>query len=496
LVDSQSQRRAEDLLDSIFKVATELVRGERASLLLREDNSTDFVIARAVGLADDVMRRVRVKTGEGVVGLVAQSKRPLLVRHVSSAPIQSGEGTYRSDSFVSVPILVGDDSRGVLSVTDRNDGQPFDDADLETLELLAGHIGQVLVMQEQGEALQRLAETDPLTWLFNRRHFDRRLEAETNRALRAEHLLALLMIDVDRFKLYNDRYGHAVGDEVLKAVASAVKQAVPGLHIHAFSPLEVAQGAQTLGLPVDRFLGRLRDAGLGSLPGTAAEVLDDEVRVTLCPDKLRTDEWLAVVRAAHRLGIRTTSTIMYGHIEQPRSWARHLLRLRALQQETGGFTEFVPLPFVHMEAPIYLKGRARRGPTFREAVLMHAVSRLALHPHITNIQASWVKMGPEGLAACLRAGANDAGGTLMNESITRAAGGEMGQELPPAEMERIIGRIGRVPWQRTTLYQDVPAERRGAWRDAPPLAPILLTPVKRYEGRGALSELRPIGGPR
>ncbi len=285
------------------------------------------------------------------------------------------------------------------------------------------------------------------------------------------------------------------GDTYIR-IADAVKQAVPGLHIHAFSPLEVAQGAQTLGLPVDRFLGRLRDAGLGSLPGTAAEVLDDEVRVTLCPDKLRTDEWLAVVRAAHRLGIRTTSTIMYGHIEQPRSWARHLLRLRALQQETGGFTEFVPLPFVHMEAPIYLKGRARRGPTFREAVLMHAVSRLALHPHITNIQASWVKMGPEGLAACLRAGANDAGGTLMNESITRAAGGEMGQELPPAEMERIIGRIGRVPWQRTTLYQDVPAERRGAWRDAPPLAPILLTPVKRYEGRGALSELRPIGGPR
>src|SRR5256886_12578148 len=172
------------------------------------------------------MRRVRVKAGEGVVGLVAQSRRLLLVRHMSSAPIQSGEGTYRSDSFVSVPILVGDDSRGVLSVTDRNDGKPFDDTDLETLELLAGHIGQVLVMQEQGEALQRLAETDPLTWLFNRRHFDRRLEAETNRALRAEHLLALLMLDIDRFKHYNDRYGHAVGDQVLTAVATALKQAV------------------------------------------------------------------------------------------------------------------------------------------------------------------------------------------------------------------------------------------------------------------------------
>ena len=270
------------------------------------------------------------------------------------------------------------------------------------------------------------------------------------------------------------------GDTYLR-IAEAVKQAVPGLHIHAFSPLEVAQGAQTLGIPVDRFLSRLRDAGLGSLPGTAAEVLDDEVRATLCPDKLRTDEWLAVVRAAHGLGIRTTSTIMYGHIEQPRSWARHLLRLRALQQETGGFIEFVPLPFVHMEAPIYLKGKARQGPTFREAVLMHAVARLALHPHITNIQASWVKMGPQGLAACLRAGANDAGGTLMNESITKAAGGEMGQELPPAEMERIITSIGRIPRQRTTLYADVPAERRGAWADAAPLLPLVLTPVKRYE---------------
>src|SRR5437899_6237954 len=226
LVDSQSQSRAEDLLDSIFKVATELVRGGRASLLLREDNSTDFVIARAVGLADDVKRQVRVKSGEGVVGLVAQSKRPLLVRNVASAPIQSGEGSYRSDSFVSVPIVVDDEPRGVLSITDRFDGRPFDEADLVTLELLAGHIGAVLVQQEHGEALQRLAETDPLTWLFNRRHFDRRLEAETNRALRAEHLLAVLMLDVDRFKAYNDRYGHRVGDQVLKAVAAALKQAV------------------------------------------------------------------------------------------------------------------------------------------------------------------------------------------------------------------------------------------------------------------------------
>src|SRR2546430_4973001 len=186
-LDSQSQRRAEDLLDSIFKVATELVRGERASLLLREDNSTDFVIARAVGLADEVKRQVRVKPGVGVVGLVAQSKRPLLVRNVASAPIQSGEGSYRSDSFVSVPIVVDDEPRGVLSITDRFDGRPFDEADLVTLELLAGHIGAVLVQQEYGEALQRLAETDPLTWLSNRRHFDPRLESATNRALPPDH---------------------------------------------------------------------------------------------------------------------------------------------------------------------------------------------------------------------------------------------------------------------------------------------------------------------
>jgi diguanylate cyclase (GGDEF)-like protein len=270
-VDSQSQRRAEDLLDSIFRVATELVRGERASLLLREDNSTDFVIARAVGLADDVMRQVRVKQGQGVVGLVAQSKRPLLVRDVSSAPIQSGEGSYRSDSFVSVPIVVGDDSRGVLSVTDRMDGRPFDETDLETLELLAGHIGAVLLMQEQGEALQRLAETDPLTWLFNRRHFDRRLEAETNRALRAEHLLALLMLDVDRFKLYNDRYGHAVGDEVLKAVAAAIKQAV------RMYDVPTRYGG-------DEFAIILPDADTESATRVAARILEKAAEAVLPPE--------------------------------------------------------------------------------------------------------------------------------------------------------------------------------------------------------------------
>jgi FO synthase len=218
---------------------------------------------------------------------------------------------------------------------------------------------------------------------------------------------------------------------------------------------------------------------LSTLPGTAAEILDDEVRAIICADKVNTTQWLDVVKTAHSLGLRTTSTIMYGHIERPLSWARHLLALRDLQTETGGFTEFVPLPFVHMEAPMYLKGMARRGPTFREAVLMHAVARLALHPHISNIQTSWVKMGPEGAAACLNGGANDLGGTLMNESISRAAGTEHGQEFPPAAMETLIRSLGRTPEQRTTLYEPAPPERRAASLNAAALAPVVLTPPRK-----------------
>jgi diguanylate cyclase (GGDEF)-like protein len=220
---------AQDLLDSIFKVATELVRGERASLMLRDDATTDFVMANAVGIADEVRRHVRVREGEGVVGSVAASKRSLLVRSDGLAPTHVGDaerGRYRTSSFMSVPILVDDESRGVLNVADPIDGRSFGDEDLVTLELLASHIGACLLQREQGEAMQRLAETDPLTWLFNRRHFDQRLEAELNRALRAEHLVSLLMIDVDQFKSINDVFGHRAGDSVLKAVAIGIKQAV------------------------------------------------------------------------------------------------------------------------------------------------------------------------------------------------------------------------------------------------------------------------------
>ena len=253
-------------------------------------------------------------------------------------------------------------------------------------------------------------------------------------------------------------------------LCAAIKREVPALHVHAFSALEVWQGAATLGVALEPYLDRLRAAGLASLPGTAAEILDDEVRGTICPDKLTTSQWLRVHDAAHRAGLASTTTIMFGHVEAPRSWARHLIRLREQQQCSDGFTELVPLPFVHMEAPIYLKGRARRGPTFREALLMHAVGRLVLHPWITNVQASWVKLGLAGAQAALRGGANDLGGTLMNESISRAAGAAHGQELTPEGMERSIRELRRVPRQRTTLYGEPPAAQVARSFGAPPLA--------------------------
>ncbi len=245
-------------------------------------------------------------------------------------------------------------------------------------------------------------------------------------------------------------------------ILETVKKAVPEMHVHAFSPLEVWQGASTLGMRLEDYLRALKDAGLGSLPGTAAEILDDEVRQIICPDKIDTQQWLEVMRTAHGVGLRSTATIMFGHVDRPHHWARHLLRIRDLQAATGGFTEFVPLPFVPMETPIYLKGRSRQGPTFREAVLMHAVGRLVLHPLVASIQASWVKMGLEGLQYCLDAGVNDLGGTLMNETISRAAGASHGQEMRPSTFEEIAARKGRSIWQRTTLYKPAPSHRRDA----------------------------------
>jgi len=259
-------------------------------------------------------------------------------------------------------------------------------------------------------------------------------------------------------------------------ILRTAKAAEPGVHVHAFSPLEISHGAETLGISVRDFLLALKAEGLGSLPGTAAEILDDDVRAIICPDKLTAAEWLEVIETAHEVGLRTTSTIMFGHVDRPAHWARHLLAIRDLQARTGGITEFVPLPFVHMEAPLARKGRTRRGPTFREVRLMHAVARLALHPLISNIQLSWTKLGPEGAGICLNGGVNDLGGTLMNESISRAAGSTHGQEFPPAEMEALIGSLGRIAAPRTTLYAPADPARIERARAAAPLTPIALTP--------------------
>ena len=235
-------------------------------------------------------------------------------------------------------------------------------------------------------------------------------------------------------------------------IVRAITRADPSMHVHAFSPLEVWHGATSLDMTLRDYLSWLRDEGLGSLPGTAAEILHDPVRDLICPDKLRTAQWLDVIGTAHAAGLRTTATIMFGHVDTYRDWAIHIDHLRRLQARTGGFTEFVPLPFVAHEAPIYKAGRARPGPTAREAVLMHAVGRLVLSPAIPNVQASWVKLGAEGMRAALLAGANDLGGTLMNESITRAAGATHGQEMDPAAMHALAASLGRRLVRRTTLY--------------------------------------------
>jgi FO synthase len=235
-------------------------------------------------------------------------------------------------------------------------------------------------------------------------------------------------------------------------VLEAVRAASTSIHIHAFTALEVTEGARRSEVPLAEYLTRLRDAGLKTLPGTAAEILDDEVRAVLCPDKISTDEWLEAHRTAHQVGLRSNVTIMFGSIEQPVSWARHIVATRALQRETGGFTEFVPLPFVHMATPIYLQRRARRGPTFREALLMHAVGRIAYAGDIDNIQVSWVKMGAAGSRQVLRAGANDLGGTLIDENISRAAGASHGQRMGVEDLEAIVAPLGRPLVQRSTLY--------------------------------------------
>lgn len=235
-------------------------------------------------------------------------------------------------------------------------------------------------------------------------------------------------------------------------LAAAVKQRVPDMHVHAFSPMEIVNGATRTGLSFEDFLIKARESGLDTIPGTAAEILDDDVRWILTKGKLPTRTWVEVVSTAHRVGLRSSSTMMYGHVDNPRHWVQHLRVLSRIQDETGGFTEFVPLPFVHHSAPIYLAGVARPGPTMRDNLAVHALGRILLHGRIDNIQTSWVKLGTEGTQAMLRAGANDLGGTLMEETISRMAGSEHGSAKTVAELHAIANGIGRPPRERTTTY--------------------------------------------
>jgi FO synthase len=243
-----------------------------------------------------------------------------------------------------------------------------------------------------------------------------------------------------------------MGADAYAKIVRAVVEAAPGIHVHAFSPMEIATGAAKAGVSARELLIELKQAGLGSIPGTAAEILDDDVRWVLTKGKLPASEWVRIVETAHEVGLPSSSTMMYGHVDHPGHWVAHLRTIAALQDRTGGFTEFVPLPFVHHNAPVYLAGLARPGPTLRDNRAVHAVARLLLHGRIDHIQTSWVKLGVEGTRAMLRGGVDDLGGTLMEETISRMAGSEHGSSKTVAELTDIAAGIGRPVRQRTTTY--------------------------------------------